>query len=224
MTIKADIQTLEPGALIELYELDCTTMGGAVLRFHAHLQSGPILWQGVEYSPWPIMASGFERTGDASQPSPLITVANVDGSISALCIALADLVGAKVKRHRTLAKYLDGQPGADPSEEMPVELWYVEQKSGETNLNVEFTLSSALDFSGTQLPARQVVAGLCQWAYKGLECGWAGITFFDKNNNPTGNPALDACGKRLSSCKVRFGATAPLPFGGFPSAGTAGTL
>jgi lambda family phage minor tail protein L len=224
MTITADIQTLEPGALIELYELDCTAMGGDVLRFHAHLQSGDILWQGVEYSPWPIQAAGFERTGDASQPAPTVTVANVDGSISALCIALGDLCGAKVKRHRTLAKYLDEQPGADPAEEMPVELWYVEQKTSETNLNVEFTLSSALDFSGTQLPSRQVVAGLCQWAYKGLECGWSGITFFDKNNNPTGDPALDACGKRLSSCKVRFGATNPLPFGGFPSAGTAGTL
>ncbi|KVR97199.1 phage minor tail protein L [Burkholderia vietnamiensis] len=224
MTIKADIQTLEPGQLIELYELDSTAIGGEVSRFHAHLQAGTLVWQGVEYLPWPIMASGFERTGDASQPAPTVTVANVDGSISALCIALGDLVGAKVKRHRTLAKYLDGQPGADPTEEMPVELWYVEQKTSETNLNVEFTLSSALDFSGTQLPARQVVAGLCQWDYKGTECGWVSVAFFDKNNNPTSDPAQDACSKRLSGCKCRFGATAPLPFGGFPSAGTAGTL
>lgn len=224
MTINADIQQLEPGHLIELYELDSTAMGGEVSRFHAHLQAGPITWQGVQYSPWPIMASGFERTGDASQPTPTVTVANVDGSISALCIALGDLVGAKVKRHRTLAKYLDGQPGADPTEEMPVELWYVEQKTSETNLNVEFTLSSVLDFSGTQLPSRQVVAGLCQWEYKGLECGWVSVSFFDKNNNPTTDPTQDACSKRLSGCKCRFGTNNPLPFGGFPAAGTAGTL
>jgi lambda family phage minor tail protein L len=170
------------------------------------------------------MAQGFERTGDATQPSPTLTVANVDGSISALCILLGDLVGAKVRRHRTLAKYLDGQPSADPTAEMPIELWYVEQKTSETNLNVEFTLSSALDFSGRQLPNRQVVATLCLWAYRGSECGWTGTTYFDANNNPVTDPAKDVCSKRLSGCKCRFGATSPLSFGGFPSAGTAGTL
>lgn len=224
MSITADVQQLEPGALVELFELDSSALGGDVLRFHAHLQAGPILWQGVEYSPWPIMASGFERTGDASQPSPTLTVANVDGSISALCILLGDLVGAKVRRHRTLSKYLDGQPGADSTAEMPVELWYVDQKTSETNLNVEFTLSSALDFSGRQLPSRQVLATLCSWTYKGIECGWTGVTFYDKNNNPVTDPSQDICSKRLSGCKCRFGANNPLPFGGFPSAGTAGTL
>ena len=221
--ITADVQLLEPGNLVELLEVDCTEMGGDLLRFHAHLQSGPIVWQGNTYSAWPITASGFERTGNATQPSPTITVGNVDGSISALCIALADLVGAKVKRHRTLAKYLDGQPGADPTAEMPVELWVIEQKTSEDNLQVEFTLSSVLDFSGRQLPARQVIATLCQWDYKGTECGWSGSVYFDKDNNAVADPNLDRCGKRLSSCKRRFGATAPLSFGGFPSAGQSGT-
>jgi lambda family phage minor tail protein L len=204
--------------------MDCTEMGGDVLRFHALLQTGPIVWQGNSYTAWPITAAGFERTGDASQPSPTVTVANVDGSISALCIFLGDLVGAKVTRRRTLAQYLDGQPGADPTQEMPPERWYVEQKTSEDNLQVEFTLSSVLDFSGRQLPSRQVVATLCQWDYKGTECGWTGVTFYDKDNNPVGDPSQDRCGKRLSSCKVRYGATNALPFGGFPSAGISGTI
>jgi lambda family phage minor tail protein L len=226
MSITSDVQQLEPGALVELYELDSSVMGGDVLRFHAHLQAGPIVWQGVEYAAWPIMAQGFERVGGASQPSPTLTVANLDGSISALCILLGDLVGAKVKRHRTLAKYLDGQPTADPTAEMPVELWLIEQKTAETNLNVEFTLSSVLDFSGRQLPNRQVVATLCpqEWAYRGPICGYTGTAYFDANNNPVSDPAQDVCGRRLSSCKCRFGADSPLPFGGYPAAGTAGTL
>ena len=37
----------------------------------------------------------------------------------------------------------------------------------------------------------------------------------------TSNPAQDSCGHRLASCKMRFGATAELPFGGFPGAGIA---
>ncbi|WP_042591528.1 phage minor tail protein L, partial [Ralstonia solanacearum] len=151
MPITEDVQQLEPGALVELFEVDCTTIGGDVLRFHAHLQSGAITWQGAEFSPWPITAQGFERSGSASQPAPTLTVANVDGSVSSLCISLADLAGAKVRRHRTLAQYLDGQPGADPTAHMPIELWIVEQKTSETNVQVEFTLASALDFSGRQL-------------------------------------------------------------------------
>jgi lambda family phage minor tail protein L len=35
----------------------------------------------------------------------------------------------------------------------------------------------------------------------------------------TGDPLNDVCGKRLSSCKVRFGENAELPFGSFPGVG-----
>lgn len=224
--ITADIQQLEPGALVELFELDASAIGGDILRFHQNLQSGSITWQGNVYSPWPIQAEGFQRTGQASQASPTITVGNVDGSISTMCALLGDLCGAIVRRHRTLAQYLDGQPEADPTAEMGVEIWTVEQKTNETNLSVEFTLSSVLDFSGRQLPARQVLATLCSplWIYRGPICGYAGTAYFDANDNPVTDPSKDVCGRRLSSCKCRFGANSQLPFGGFPSAGTAGTL
>ncbi|MDI9686560.1 phage minor tail protein L [Burkholderia cenocepacia] len=226
MTIAADVQHLSPGSLIELYEFDTSSLGGEVMRFHAHLQTGVITWQGVQYSPWPVVAQGFERTGGATQPAPTLTVSNLDGSISALCLLLGDCVGGQIRRHRTLSKYLDGQPGADPSAEMPVEVWYVEQKTGEDNTAVEFTLSSVLDFSGRQLPNRQVIAHLCpaEWVYRGPICGYRGTAYFDANNNPVTDPTKDVCGRRLSSCKCRFGANNPLPFGGFPAAGTAGTL
>jgi phage-related protein len=39
-------------------------------------------------------------------------------------------------------------------------------------------------------------------------------------NVTTGNPLDDVCGKRLSSCKARFGENAELPFGSFPSLGS----
>ena len=47
MTITADDQALEPGALVRLFDLDCTGFGGEMLRFHGHLQQGPIHWQGA---------------------------------------------------------------------------------------------------------------------------------------------------------------------------------
>lgn len=55
--ITADIQKLEPGELVALYELDASEIGGDVLRFHGYAQ-GPIWWQGNEYSPWAIEATG----------------------------------------------------------------------------------------------------------------------------------------------------------------------
>lgn len=38
-------------------------------------------------------------------------------------------------------------------------------------------------------------------------------------NTATGNPIDDVCGKRLTSCKARFGENAELPFGSFPGIG-----
>ena len=36
----------------------------------------------------------------------------------------------------------------------------------------------------------------------------------------TVDPTKDVCGKRIASCKARFGANAELPFGSFPSVGS----
>jgi hypothetical protein len=47
----------------------------------------------------------------------------------------------------------------------------------------------------------------------------AATQYFDDTDAPVASLALDACGKRLSSCKARFGATEALPFGSFPGIG-----
>ncbi|CAG9184306.1 phage minor tail protein L [Cupriavidus respiraculi] len=228
MKINYDIQTLEPGERIELFELDATAIGGDQLRFHGHTRVGPIWWQGNEYSPWPIRTEGFARTGEGQQPTPTVSVGNVDGSITAMCLYLDDMVGATLHRMQTLGKYLDaanfpqGNPDADPDEQYAPEFWFVERKTEETNEAVTFELSSALDFNGTQLPRRQIVANVCGWLaigkYRGPYCGYTGLAYFDRNDNPVGDPALDRCGGRLSSCKARFGENNSLPFGSFPAA------
>lgn len=223
--ITSDIQGLEPGARVELFELDATTIaGGELLRFHGYQQAASIWWQGNEYTAWPIKTEGFAKTSEGRQPTPRLSVGNVDGSISSLCIMFDDLVGAKLTRHVTLGQYLDaanfagGNPSADPSQEFPPDVWFIEQKTGETNEVVEFELSSALDFQDAQLPRRQIIANLCPFTYRGAYCGYVGTNKFDVNDNPVTDPALDVCAKRLSSCKKRFGSTNVLNFGGFPAA------
>lgn len=228
-TLTTDVQSLELSAKVELFELNATAIGGSMLRFHGYAQSGVITWQGQQYAPWPIEASGFARSGSGNLPTPKLAVGNVDGTISAMCAYLDDLAGAKIVRRTTLGKYLDavnfagGNPTADPTQEFPLEIWYIEQKTSETSEVVEFQLSSALDCMGTMLPRRQIVANVCTWlstgGYRGPYCGYTGTAMFDNKGNPVASSAQDRCGGHLSDCKLRFGATGVLNFGGFPGAG-----
>lgn len=69
------------------------------------------------------------------------------------------------------------------------------------------------------LPRRQIIPNICWWAYRGADCQYTGGPVARADDTATSDPQLDDCGKRLASCKLRFGAFAPLPFGGFPGAG-----
>jgi len=228
MTIASDIQKLAPGTLVDLFELDATAIGGEVVRFHNGVNAlgSDVVWQANTYTRFPIEASGFERSGSGSLPRPKLRVSNITGLVGALVRELQDLVGAKLIRRRTFAKYLDAvnfpggvNPAADPNASFPDEIWNVERKSGENGLHVEFDLAAAFDVQGVQLPRRQCIQNVCTWRYRAAECGYAGGAVADINDVPTGGMASDQCGKRLASCKLRFGAYNPLPFGGFPGVG-----
>lgn len=226
MSIKAEIQSLSPTALLELFILDATNMpGGNILRFHAGTNGllAPVVWQNETYLPLPIKADGFDITTKGALPRPKMTIANAGGLLSSEVRSFNDFVGCKVVRKRTFQKYLDAQnfegnvnPSADPNQHLPDDVWYVERKLTENRYLIEFELSSAMDLQGVQLPARQIIQQSCMWRYRGVECGWNGA-FFDKNNNGTADPAQDACAKTLSACKTRF-QTSPIRFGGFPGA------
>lgn len=242
--ILADVQKLVPGNLVTLYELDTTALGGVVERYHNH-NDGNIVWQGETYIPWPITAAGFARTGEGQQPMPTLSVGNIGmdnegnritGVVSALCLALDDLLGATLTRKRTLAKYLDavnfpgGNPGADPNEHLPDEKWIISQKQSETPDAVTFVLSSPMQFDGVQLPRRQIIANMCHWllmdppegGYRGAYCGYTGSAMYTADGDPTNDPALDRCGGRVSDCKLRFGEFQPLSIGAFPSSNRIG--
>jgi len=108
---------------------------------------------------------------------------------------------------------------ADPYAEWPREIYYVDRKSTETRDLIEFELASAFDLAGVRAPKRQCVVR-CQWKYRSAECSYTGTNFFDEKDNPVLASSHDVCGKRVDSCKLRFGESAELPFGGFPGIGT----
>lgn len=223
MNISELVQQLDADSVIEMYELDTTGIGGTEhFYFHDGVSAvaAPIVWQGVTYAPWPVEADGFEMSARGVLPRPRVKIANINGSISAVTIAFDDLVGAKLIRRRTFARYLDGQPGADPSQHFDNDTFYVERKVTENQVVVEFELSSALDLEGQQLPNRPIIAGSCWWQYRSTECSYAGTNYFNSNNVAVGSLPLDVCSKSQAGCKLRFGARAVLPFGGFPAAKT----
>lgn len=389
MTIAQEVQKLNPDAMVELFKLDGGAVGGEVLYFHGMTEQGPIWWQGTQYDPWPLKAEGFARTSQ-QQPTPKLSVANLDGSITELCRLFDDMVGTVVTRVRTFVKYLDNEnfgkknllkytqnfdqspnwlslnavtvtpntqsapdftttadtltiptglsgryqevtvipgmdytftvygkrgtlaqadykmavydvtnsawisqdyvpspqitvtewtrmelhfkvpatcttirvypyrnsnsasagdiylwgaqlelgisettyerkdasgvnPTADPTQEFPPEVWFIERKSSENNEAVQFELASAFDLQNVRLPRRQIISNYCTWksvgGYRGPYCGYTGIPVAKDDGTPTSDPGLDNCGGKLSDCKLRQWPDGVLNFGGFPAAG-----
>ena len=226
--ITSEIQKLAPSAVIEVFVLDTTNIGGDVYRFHAGTNGlrQRLVWQGQTYEPFPVQVSGFEFNGSGQMPRPKLVVANVTGLITAMVLLYQDLLGAKLTRKRTLAKYLDAvnfpdgiNPTADATAEFQDDIFFIDRKTLENRDVVEFELAAAFDLNGVRLPRRQIIQNVCPWKYRGAECSYTGTAYFDINDQPVASLALDVCGKRLASCEARFGVNNELPFGGFPAAG-----
>lgn len=228
-SIVTEINSLAPSSVIELFVLDATELGvDDPLYFHAGTNSlrQNITWQGQEYIRFPIEFSGFELTGQGVLPRPKLRVSNYLGVITSYLLQYGDLTGAKITRKRTLKKYLDAVnfPGginlsADPEAAYPDDIFFIDRKATENRDFIEFELASSMDLAGRRIPRRQIIQNLCPWVYRGGECGYAEEVYFKSDDTSTDDESLDVCGKRLTSCKARFGTNAELPFGGFPGAG-----
>jgi lambda family phage minor tail protein L len=230
-SVYEELAVLGPNAIIELFELQLdTTLHGASTTYYWHngvnaAVTGNIVFASNTYVRLPVEATGFDYTSSGSLPRPTLRISNLFSDMTTLLLLVNattpgnDLGGATVRRIRTLKKFLDGESAADPNARFPTEIWYVDRKSNENRDLVEFELASKFDLAGVMLPQRQIIANVCQWKYRGAECGYTGSSYWNVNDQPVGTLAADVCGKRVESCKLRFGATAELPFGSFPGAG-----
>ncbi|KTH99647.1 phage minor tail protein L, partial [Enterobacter hormaechei] len=168
MSISSDVQKLEPGKRVRLIEVDGSAFGAGILRFHnetiphteaeiiaaggdeSKLEPKSVWWQGQEYGAWPYELTGISVSSDGQSSRPSLTVANISGTIGALCRRFQGMAKAKVIIHDTFAHYLDvrnfpdGNPTANPNEERK-QVYYIDRKSGSDDETVEFELSSPAD-------------------------------------------------------------------------------
>jgi lambda family phage minor tail protein L len=232
MTINADLQLLYAGKLVELFVLDVTPLGGTVFRFHAGTNElkANVVWQGNTYSRFPMRASGFDFSARGTLPRPELAMSNILGAMSAMIIDYEDLVGAAVTRKRTFVKYLDAvnfsggtNPTADPNAGLPDDVYYIARKKSEDNEFVELELAAAIDVTGVMLPNRVMAPNVCMWQYRvnneASACTYTGGAVAKADDTPTAVLGEDRCGKRLTSCRLRFPLPANLPYGGFPGVG-----
>jgi lambda family phage minor tail protein L len=220
MGIRTETDNLDPKQIVTLFAVDGTALGAPqILRFTPAGSPAdlPIKWGGQEYTPYPVVASGFEKNATGTLPRPTFQFSNITGQLGNFVAAYNGMIGAMVYRTRTFAKYLDGQPGADTTKTLGTDIWVCARKSQENAISITFECATMFDLEGIHLPLRQVLAGLCMYIYRGTECGYAGPPVQDINGNPTSDPNLDRCMKTLTACQARFGSKGPLPTSAFPA-------
>ena len=186
---------------------------------------GNVVWQGQEYTKFPIQVEGFEASGNGKMPRPVFRLSNLPPTvgqyISAISQAHNDLVGWCVLRKRTFAMFLDavnftnGNPNANATEEFPIDVYYVDRKLEDNKLTIAWELAAASDLQGVQIPRGQIVANYCNalYNYAGHPSGSSKCTYAG---------ALATCTRLLdgtNGCVDHFPANAELPFAGFPGCG-----
>lgn len=226
-----DVQSLQPGDVVNLFDIDLTMLGGTVQRF----APGPkdsvgtaVTWRGQSYQALPIKAEGFSKNGKGPFPRPRLTIF-INDMIRAMIKTYGGLKGAKVTRWQVFKHYLDGEINADPDQHMPIEVYYIANRTAQGLNTCEWSLRSPIDIEGTMIPGR-ICTRICGFPYRRWNgstfdysgvygCSYTGTSYFNALGEAT-SAANDVCGKRAGDCKKRF-PTGPMPFGGFPGVGRA---
>ncbi len=195
--------SLNPSALINFYLIDISDLGfglgviseseiiqekDTTFYFHnnVNLTSDSLFWRGKEYHAAPIKADGFELSVKGSTPTPKLSM-----SVSAKGVPhlsrlkdrinqMGDIVGAKVTRIRTFARFLDAVNFADsippanffpdPNSELVRDIFYIDRKSQENKNFIEYELSPLFELEGVKIPGRVVSQDNCPFLYRGEGC------------------------------------------------------
>lgn len=196
--IQSESSRLETSALITLFEIDLSLalenqglLDDTIEKFfyfHASnkLISTSITSRGKEYILCPIEATDFEVTSQGVLPTPKMRITVSEQGIPLLALLktkikiLGDLVGCKVTRRRTFARFLPNNNFNDQNRpqtqeidelsELPPDIWFINRKSNENKNIIEYELNSKLDLENLQIPRRTMIAKRCNNNYRGEGC------------------------------------------------------
>lgn len=219
---------LDPDARVTLYRLDMTPVGGQVLNFTSHENTGHVVrFAGVTFTALPVEFTGMTISGTGSLQTPTMSVPNTDGFVQAVLNTYGSIEHSIVSRWRTFARFLDDGETPDATAAYGPDVYVITRKTSDTPEKVEWELSASIDVQGVHV-GRVMIRDSCMWRYRFWNnttnqfdyskavCPYTGSKYFDKNNVEVFDPALDNPSRTKACCRLRFGENAPLPFGGFP--------
>jgi lambda family phage minor tail protein L len=229
--ISAHRQRLNLGAEVELIKLDLTPIGVSTIFYFS--QDYGISFGGQAYQQVPFEFSELERNVTGEMVAPKISLPNTAKFASSLVNQYKDAVGAELTRTKTFHRFLDGQPGADGTAVLSQDVFVIEQKLAMNKVFAQWELRVLADTGDRMLPGRQAMKLLCPYNYRKWDAGSAafvypklkpcpyasGSVFADIHNNPTSDPRMDDCDRRVDGGCVARRAGWPngvLGFGGFP--------
>jgi len=230
MTVRQEIHKItEASPFVNLYKIDLTRLNGPIVYLTDNV-NGIVLFDGQSYQPSSIELSGLDVNAESSSSTPTVQIEHLGGPILAYINAYSDLAGAQFYRIRTYQKFLDGQSAADPTQTLPMDKFLIERMSSLDAVSATFELKPVLSFSELKLPKRIILRNACDFIYRRPYFnGTAYVYDYSKATCPAGagqgaytfmgvstTIQNDVCAKSLSACKLRFGASAELPFRGYP--------
>lgn len=218
--VASEALSIEPSQLLEFYLIyyKWPQDTSSVLALTPSMRSitDRIVWQNQEYISYPMEVSGFEVKGDNSLPRPRIKVSNIGFAISKYLKVHNNLVGCKVVRKRTFARFLDDVnfPGgenpyfnvltqnseASGDSYLPDQTYYINRRTTETKDLVELELSTVFELDNVYLPNRNVYAKYCTWIYRGCGCLYSGVPKKAAN----GDDFRQANGSRVTTTSAQF--------------------
>jgi lambda family phage minor tail protein L len=162
MTVAALAQQSNAPAVVELFELDCTSVGEGIFYFtnQTNRLGTPVIFNGVTYAPLPVKGSGWTKSLNGAAPRPTIAVDNTSKLLQAAVIAAGDLVGCRLTRTRIFETYIDAVnfPGgenatADPTMILTKDVYLIDSKLSHNNKQLSYELCWAMDIPGRKLPS-----------------------------------------------------------------------
>jgi len=185
MSIIATVQTLTPGAIVHAFEIEKPDGGFVYFSGHNNANTQPIQMydytnnnQLNTYYSLPIVAEGFEKNQSGAIARPRLRVSAATNSTNtqvsfkaAIGGDYTKLLGKKVIRRATLAKYIKGGASETSAGDTPIEfnreVWIIDKISSEDAESIEFELNSPFDMDGVMIPKRTIVGNGCAWEYQG---------------------------------------------------------